>query len=416
MVAEEAAGGHHRPLLGAEVRRGPQGWLKLLGLGAALAIAPLAFLLGRAVVAPQVHSSFLLAASSPTASGTGGAVSLWRPVVPVVFQGEPLAKHLVRLFDIYLMNAAAFHGPEEKALNVGQWLAPEFVYDTVGFPSSKTLRGWCVSGEESAFRKAFDVSYFSQMLFFGDEAHSTTTSYGTVHWSDELFGIPAPKGEKWTYFRVLDFYHVRTMGQGWGLIDWNFMMIDFADLLRRVGRPVLPKAPLPEGLVLTAEANDGVPAPLSVVVKDRDSGPARAAAARALTDGWAGESDAARWWHQDLMFYGPGGIGVARGLHEYEVHVLGLYRSAFANRTCETRMLFCEGNYCGAHGVLWGHHVGTWVGQQASNRTVGIRFGMHFRVVDGLVKEGWAIFDIPGFFGQLGRDFFAEARDQAPSS
>eukprot|EP00440_Ansanella_granifera_P049247 gb/GFBE01053358.1/.p1 GENE.gb/GFBE01053358.1/~~gb/GFBE01053358.1/.p1 ORF type:complete len:408 (+),score=72.50 gb/GFBE01053358.1/:1-1224(+) len=338
---------------------------------------------------------------------------LWVPPVLPVYKNEPLAKSLIRKFDLYLMNRATFDAGPQKLRNVGQWLAPEFIYKTVGFPSSEGLAAWCLSGEESQYRTAFPTSAFSQMLFFGDDTHATTTSYGNAHWVGDLFGVPAPK--RWIYFRVTDFYLARKTGDNTGLIHWNFMMIDFADLLRRVGRPVLPKAHLPEGLVLTAAANDGVPAPLSVVAAQRDSKAAKATAKAAL-DGWARDLEHhGKWWHSDLTFYGPGGIGVARSIHEFHKHVLKPYHDAFSNRTVETEMLFCEGNYCGAYGKLWGHHKGTWVGQKASHRLIGIRFAMHWRITDGLVKESWAIFDMPGFFQQLGLDFWELAR-QAPSN
>lgn len=337
-----------------------------------------------------------------------GTQKLWTPKILPIYKDEPLAKDIIRRFDLYLMNGATFDQGAAKLRNVGQWLAPEFIYETVGFPSSKGLAGWCLSGEESHFRTAFPTSAFSQMLFFGDETHATTTSYGDTYWKEDLFGIPPLK--EWTYFRVLDFYLIRKTGPGTGLVHWNFMMIDFADLFRRVGRPVLPPAPLPEGLVLSAAANDGVPAPLSVMVAGRDSTQPRAAAEGALVDGWAGNDDS-RWWHKNLTFYGPGGIGLARGSSEYEKHVLGPYRAAFTNRSCEAEMLFCEGNYCAAFGTLRGIHVGTWVGQPASYREVGIRFGMHWRIDGDRIQEGWAIFDFPGFLQQLGRDFFALARE-----
>lgn len=341
-----------------------------------------------------------------------GTFKLWVPRMLPVYQNEPLAKNIIRRFDLYLMNGATFDTGEFKVRNVGQWLAPEFIYDTVGFPNSKTLEGWCLSGEESQYRTAFPTTSFSQMLFFGDDTHSTTTSYGNGHWEGDLFGIPAPK--VWTYFRVTDFYHIRKTGPNEGLVHYNFMMIDFADLFRRVGRPVLPPATLPEGLVLTASANDGVPAPLSVLARSRDNVSAKAAVTGALLQGWAGEASPEQWWHSDLTFYGPGGIGVARSADEYHQHVIQPFRAAFANRTLDAHMLFCEGNYCGAFGYLKGMHVGMWVGQAASYEWVDIRFAMHFRVVDKKIKEGWAIFDMPGFLKQLGKDLFAIARDNTP--
>lgn len=340
--------------------------------------------------------------------------ALWKAPDLPVFRVEPMAKKLIRHFDGYLMSQAAFDSQEQKFRNVGQWLAPEFVYDTVGFSSSKTLAGWCLSGEDSDFHKVFPVSGFSQMLFFGDHMHSTTTSYGIVRWDGDLFGVPAPK--RWTYFRVTDFYLARktmpneTSAEMGGLISWNFMMIDWADLLRRAGRPVLPRAPLPEGLVLSPATNDGVPAPFSDVAAARDSSAAKLVAEGALRDCWVGDTPADRWWHGNLTFYGPGGIGMARNASEFDEHVVGPYRAAFADRRLDSRMLFCEGNYCASYGYLIGKHVGAWVGQQASNQTVSLRYTMHWRVVDGKVQEGWAIFDFVGFFQQLGKDFWEAAR------
>jgi len=378
------------------------------GLGVFMLVALFMFWLGYMSGTSQEHLDAAHAvhgAELPQAAPQG---PLWQPILPPIFQKEPVAKGTVRRFDAYLMNQAAFDQPETKARTVAQWLVPEFIYETVGFATSHGLRHWCLNGEESQFRTAFPVSGFSQMLFFGDEFHATTTSYGNLFWARPFLGIPAPK--VWTFLRVTDFYAVRKTGDGTSKVHYNFMMVDFADLLRRIGRPVLPKAPLPEGLVMTAATNDGVPAPLSVVAEGRNSTAAHHAVAGALADGWAGNSEDAKWWHRDLTFYGPGGIGRAGNAEEFQRHVLGLFRRAFADRTCDTHMLFCEGNYCGAFGTLQGRHVGTWVGQAASNRTVTVRFAMHFRIVDDLIIEGWAIFDFPGMFAQLGKDFFAAAR------
>jgi len=380
------------------------------GLGVFMLVAVFMFGLGYMSGASQEHPGASYAAHEAALPQAVLQAPLWQPVLPPIYHKEPVAKGVIRRFDAYLLSQAPFDQPETKVRTIAQWLAPEFIYETVGFATSRGLENWCLSvnGELSEYVRAFPRSGSSQMLFFGDELHATTTSYINMIWADPFLGIPAPKA--WTYFRVTDFYAIRKTSDGTSKAHYNFMMIDFADLLRRVGRPVLPKAPLPEGLVLTAATNDGVPAPLSVIARERNSTTARKAAAGALADGWAGNSEDAKWWHRNLTFYGPGGIGRARSVEEFQRHVLGPFRQAFADRTCDTHMLFCEGNYCAALGTLQGRHVGTWVGQAASNRTVTVRFAMHFRIVDDLIMEGWAIFDFPGMFAQLGKDFFAAAR------
>jgi len=195
-----------------------------------------------------------------------------------------------------------------------------------------------------------------------------------------------------------------------GRIEYNFMMIDWADLMRQVGRSVLPPAPLPEGRVLPPDANDGVPAPLSVLVQAerRDSVAANATAQAALNE-WVSEGATAKNWNTDLVFYGPGGIGLARGSKEYEEHVLTPFHNAFANRTVITKLSACEGNYCAAFGDFHVKGVAPWLGLPTAGKKLTIRFGMHWRIVNDRVQEGWAIFDMPGLLSQLGLDFWAMA-------
>merc|ERR1719433_2307996 len=115
---------------------------------------------------------------------------------------------------------------------------------------------------------AFPETIFTQMLFFGDSRIATTTTYGKALWSGDLWGVKAP--HQWVTLRITDFYNIRNEAPGQGRISYNFMMIDWVDALRQIGRPMLPPAPLEEGTVLPPSANDGVPAPLSVLVQEQN--------------------------------------------------------------------------------------------------------------------------------------------------
>merc|ERR1712187_531155 len=117
----------------------------------------------------------------------------------------------------------------------------------------------------------------------------------------------------------------------------------------------------------------------------------------------------------NATYYGPGGIGMARGSAELEQHVLRPFRAAFANRTLDVQIFDCEGGYCGATGFIKGKHVKDWLGLDASNENVALRFAFHWRVARGQVVGCWAVFDIPGLFAQLGLDFFGRARELAVS-
>ena len=38
----------------------------------------------------------------------------------------------------------------------------------------------------------------------------------------------------------------------------------------------------------------------------------------------------------------------------------------------------CEGSYCGAHGYLYGNHSGFWLGQEATNLPIKLRYTLGF--------------------------------------
>jgi predicted ester cyclase len=294
---------------------------------------------------------------------------------------------------------------------VAQYLAPDLLYESVGFGTWKTPTGWS-RGEETKYGAAFPETVFTQMLFFGDHRVATTTTYGRAFWSGDFLGVKAPK--QWVTLRITDFYSIREEELGWGRVSYNFMMIDWADAFRQVGRRMLPKADLEEGLVLPPSANDGVPAPLSVLVQaeGRDPKVARRVSEAALVQDWSGEvEDLAKSWHSEFHYWGPGGIGLAQNTTAYRDHVLLPFRAAFAGRRVAIELSACEGNYCAFFGRMHGEGVGDWLGLPTRGRKVALRFAMHFRVVGDKVAEGWTIFDFPGLFEQLGMDFFALAAD-----
>jgi hypothetical protein len=193
---------------------------------------------------------------------------------------------------------------------------------------------------------------------------------------------------------------------------WNFMMIDFVDLLRKNGIYMVPPASLPDGFVAPPYNEDGVPAPLSVLTTHYQAIESRKICWQILEQDWVGNK-ASGLWDKDVIFYGPGGIGLASGSAQLESYVLEPFRSAFANRTLEAQIFDCEGKYCGSTGFIHGRLVKTWLGLQPSKRNVALRFAFHWRVKRGKVVGGWAIFDIPGLFKQVGLDFWGKARELA---
>lgn len=273
------------------------------------------------------------------------------------------------------------------------------------------MREW-FEGEHVPFNLAFHSVYFNQLLFLGENTTASTTTYAQAHWFGPLVGLP-PTGEL-VRIRICDFYRMK--GER---ISVNWMMLDLPDLLRQAGRRVLPRASvLPDdGWFQPPKAMDGIPAPYSPLTPPETAEASRAVARALLESEWYARGRAAgapSLWAQDMLFYGPPGIGFAASLDEYRTHVLGALERGFTHRSFELDVLSCEGSYCGAHGYLLGTHSGCFLGEAATGRTMRLRVGLHWHIVDGIATEGYAMFDTPALFDQLGIDLLARAEAPPP--
>lgn len=214
--------------------------------------------------------------------------------------------------------------------------------------------------------------------------------------------------------RICDFYHMQ--GER---IAYNWMMLDLPDLLRQAGRRVLPRAvALPDdGWFQAPRGMDGIPAPYSPLTPPELAGASRKVALALLEADWFDTSDGASsrpspLWSPSMHFYGPSGIGFASSVEEYMEHVLGPVRRGFSERSYVLDLLTCEGAYCGAHGYLHAVHSGCFLGEAASGRAVKLRVALHWHVVEGVALDGYAMFDTPALFKQLGIDLLS--REAAP--
>merc|ERR1719433_964806 len=109
-------------------------------------------------------------------------------------------------------------------------------------------------------------------------------------------------------------------------------------------------------------------------------------------------------WSDDLTWYGPLGFGLTTNKREYEETFISAIRGAFSQRELQVDILTWEGL-----------NTGQFLGEAASNKAVRLRFGLHWRVdvVRGVIQEGYAIFDLPGFFIQNGVNLYERMYDPA---
>jgi len=323
---------------------------------------------------------------------------------------DPVAKATVKAMDALISAHTDWNNWAEWSTLQKPFWTEDLVYDTVYTPvpnvlnNSTGLREW-YDHEHIPFNLAFKNCSFNQMIFAGDESTATTTTYGIALWYGDFAGIQHTG--KPAVLRICDFYQMAGPK-----IRYNWMMLDMVDVMLQAGHRVLPKPHLREQWVQPPRAMDGLPAPLSLLVTDEQSAQSKALVSRLLKAEWQEQDASGVLWDSAMIWYGPVGFGVANGLEEYLTYFLKPLHSAFDTPELQVDVLSCQGNYCGAHGYLHADHTGEWLGEPASGKRVSLRFGMHWHVSTSgeSVLEGYAMFDLPAFFIQIGVDLYKRAQ------
>jgi len=364
-----------------------------------------------AVVALTIAGSSAGVQAKAPLSAEVGSTKLWTAGMPAQGQPAPAAKVLLQAFahdnvtyrwddfahwSKYMLNFFSkdftydFAMPDGIYHGLGEWFHGEYSKWHVSFPNPR----WAGDG----------------IIFAGDETQVTIVGYGLVDFVADFYGIPAPKRDPPAQLLVvdLDFYIVNAEGR----IQWNGCMVDSYGIMVQSGHRLLPAPSLPEGLLYPPRSMAGLPAPMSSYVDPSTTPRSLALVNQALEDDWIEGSQGLEAWSEDLAFYGPWGIGMARGKAQLRGAVLGPLLAAFSNRSFSVDSMLCEGMICGMYGHLRGLHVAPWLGQPPASgpKAVSIRISLHFNI-DGAawkILDAYCLMDIPGAMGQMGRDLFAE--------
>ena len=112
-------------------------------------------------------------------------------------------------------------------------------------------------------------------------------------------------------------------------------------------------------------------------------------------------------WHDDMIWYGPAGIGASYTIPRYqEQHQFpfrrGLKDKVFNGHLCR----FAEGNYAGFFGWpnLTNTPIGGFLGLPASNIAADMRVVDIYRREGEKLSENWVLIDLPWWLKQQGVD------------
>lgn len=232
------------------------------------------------------------------------------------------------------------------------------------------------------------------------------TGYLTGTATQSFIGIPAtdqPLRIRWTEF-------IRFKKD---VMVESQVILDFVDWFDQIGLCVLPKSRGAEHVYPAATGFNGI---LTEPQNEDETAHTLKLGNGLLYGALNGFDQAALasmgmadYFHPNLKWYGPGGIGACLSLTEFEQLHQQPWLVAFPDRKIVgIESLFAEGRLLAASGVagVEATHTGTYLGVQASGASLKIS-GIDFWLRDGdQFTENWVFVDMIDLFSQMGVDLF----------
>ena len=217
---------------------------------------------------------------------------------------------------------------------------------------------------------------------------------------------------KLVFLRCGEFYQLDDEGR----VIEAFVLPDLLDLLRQTGLMPLPSLLGTEMLFPGPATHDGVLPPHP----DRSDNSAALVEAM-LTDlraydpetfQSAGQTGKGGYWHEDMLWYGPGGIGANYTYAGFDRDHRVPFLTAFPDRIGGNHFArFGDGLYVCSGGwpSMTMTHKGPYLGVPGTERAVTLRVMDFWRVQGGSIRENWVLLDLLDLFMSIGVDLLSQA-------
>ncbi len=124
-----------------------------------------------------------------------------------------------------------------------------------------------------------------------------------------------------------------------------------------------------------------------------------------------------RYWHPRMNWYGPAGLGTARGIAAFRRQHQIPFLKALPDRRANLSghgVMFGDGDYVATTG--WPNMQMTvtgdgWLGIAPGNQAITMRSLDFWRCENGLIRENWVLVDLLHVYAQLGVDVFLRMRE-----
>ena len=130
------------------------------------------------------------------------------------------------------------------------------------------------------------------------------------------------------------------------------------------------------------------------------------------------EEELARTWHDDMLWWGPTGIGASYTIERYAKQHSGPFRAAFTDRSFSGHICrVAEGHYGGFFGWpnFTARHTGGFMGLPASEKAIAFNVIDIYRRADDKLAENWIFIDLLGMLAQQGDDVLGRISDIYPA-
>jgi predicted ester cyclase len=225
-----------------------------------------------------------------------------------------------------------------------------------------------------------------------------------------LFGIP-PSG-RLAFLRCGEFYRLDAQGH----VAAAFLLPDVVDLARQAGLSPLPSLLGNEHVFPGPATHDGV-LPSAAERSARSAALVEAMLAdlhafEPATFASAGQTGTGGYWHRDMLWYGPSGVGANFRYDGFQRDHRIPFLTAFPDRKGGNHFArFGDGDYVCSGGwpSMTMTHRGPYLGEPATGRAMTLRVMDFWRVQDGSIRENWVLLDLVHLFRQMGRDILPTA-------
>ncbi len=296
-------------------------------------------------------------------------------------------------------------------------LTPDSVWD-VAYPINR-LEGIdaVLEGLILPLRKALSHTRRRDEIFIGGpnrrgagEWVASITHY-VGNFDAPLLGIVP--NNRTVFLRSGEFYRIEN-----GRIAEAKLIVDFLDLLRQIDRFPLPRMLGTEMLFPGPATHDGV----------LPGGPESGTATLDIVEGMLRDLSAFDpetftskdqtgddgYWHEDMMWYGPGGIGSNYRWSGFVKDHRESFLRAFPDRLGGDH--YCrigDGDYAAVSGwpSMTMTHMGDYLGVEATGRALTLRVMDFYRCAGGKIRENWVLLDYLELFKQMGFDLLARAAE-----